>query len=140
MTSGWSGPMTAMIFMRLPQFLQTPGSSFQVLAMSLAQPRFRLRMNSESSSCLGQEADPGREVRGASRGGGGGGGSGSEARGGEVPEGTTMEGCVGGDPDQEPLVGDSCDLPNDQVDLQGAGGAEAAGQERRDGAGGSRKT
>lgn len=82
MTSGWWGPMKAMIFMRLPQWRQTPGSSFQILAMSLAQPRLRFRMKSESSSSWGQEVDPGREVRGASRGGGGGGGSGSEAPGG----------------------------------------------------------
>jgi hypothetical protein len=48
MTSSCSGAMAAMIFMGLPQPLQAPGSSPQVLAMSLAQERLRLRRNSGS--------------------------------------------------------------------------------------------
>ena len=48
-TSGWFGPMAAMIFMGWPQPLQMPGSSLNVLAMSLAQERLRLRRNSGST-------------------------------------------------------------------------------------------
>ena len=68
MTSGWSGPMAEMIFMGWPQPLQIPGSSLNVLAMSFAQPRLRLRMNSESSgapSVCVEHGDVGCEGMGA---------------------------------------------------------------------------
>jgi hypothetical protein len=49
MTWGWSGPMAAMIFIGWPQLRQMPGSSCQILLMSLAQERLRLRRNSGST-------------------------------------------------------------------------------------------
>jgi hypothetical protein len=56
MTCTYSEAIAAMIFMGLPQERQSWGFSRKTLAMSLAQERWRFRMNSESSWEAGPRA------------------------------------------------------------------------------------